>query len=115
MPFATLLGPADGATPGATSKTATDAEAEWAALGAWLDQRLLALLAIYLATETEPAYQPMAVDVDPVCGMRFSTTSAAARREFRGHAYILCSDACEARFTSDPAYYVQRRRETLEA
>ncbi len=44
---------------------------------------------------------------DPVCGMLFEETEAAARIEYRGRTYSFCSDGCKAAFEKDPERYVE--------
>ena len=112
VPLSALLGFEAGDASGGAGSHPGD---EWDAAGAWLEERLLGFLETYLTVETDPRYQQMGTHIDPVCCMRVQGGSAAARREFRGHSYFFCSEACDARFMADPAYYVDRRRESVEA
>ncbi len=46
-------------------------------------------------------------EIDPVCGMSVLPASAAAQAEFLGKAWFFCSKRCHAKFTANPAGYVQ--------
>ena len=46
-------------------------------------------------------------DVDPVCGMVVSTSSAIAAT-FGGKAYHFCSDSCRKTFEASPATYAAK-------
>jgi CBS domain-containing protein/YHS domain-containing protein len=45
---------------------------------------------------------------DPVCGMRVSTTTAAASETYGGHTFYFCSAGCRARFMERPEDYAGR-------
>jgi P-type Cu+ transporter len=45
--------------------------------------------------------------LDPVCGMTVDPARAAARIEHDGTTYFFCSKGCAAKFTADPARYLQ--------
>ena len=92
-----------------------DVRAEWAAVTAWLDEQLLAFVRLYLSVETDAGYQQMATHVDPVCGMRVHAGNTALTRDYLGHRYYLCSEACDGRFMADPGFYVNQRREQVQA
>jgi YHS domain-containing protein len=46
-------------------------------------------------------------DVDPVCGMVVSTSSAITAT-FEGKTYHFCSDSCRKRFAASPATYTAK-------
>jgi Cu+-exporting ATPase len=52
---------------------------------------------------------PMAITTatDPVCGTTVTPDRAAARREFEGKAYYLCSATCTVKFDSHPREYAE--------
>ena len=43
---------------------------------------------------------------DPVCGMTVEPSKAAAKQEFRGTTYYLCSRGCAARFAKEPEKFL---------
>jgi predicted transcriptional regulator/YHS domain-containing protein len=55
-----------------------------------------------------PAQPASAMATDPVCGIRVSTTTAAAREPFEGETYYFCSIGCRDRFKARPEDYVAR-------
>src|SRR5262245_20352047 len=44
---------------------------------------------------------------DPVCQMTVDPSSAAAKRDYRGHTYYFCAPACAEAFDEDPERYVR--------
>jgi YHS domain-containing protein len=44
---------------------------------------------------------------DPVCGMEFEKSKAAATAEYNGETYYFCMTGCKDKFLSDPAKYVK--------
>ena len=48
----------------------------------------------------------MAMEVDPVCGMRIDSEEAAGTIEHGGKTYYFCSQTCYDAFKADPASYV---------
>jgi P-type Cu+ transporter len=48
----------------------------------------------------------MAMEVDPVCGMRIDSEEAAGTIEHEGKTYYFCSQTCYDAFEADPAAYV---------
>ena len=44
---------------------------------------------------------------DPVCRMQVEESKAAARAEYKGKTYDLCSFQCKDKFVSDPKQYVE--------
>jgi adenylate cyclase len=46
---------------------------------------------------------PMAMAIDPVCGMRIDSEDAAAFAAYEGKTYYLCSQACFDAFVADPS------------
>lgn len=45
--------------------------------------------------------------IDPVCGVTVTPDSAAARREFEGTIYYMCSATCTVRFDTRPRRYTE--------
>jgi putative flavoprotein involved in K+ transport len=50
--------------------------------------------------------EQMAMEVDPVCGMRIDSEEAAGTIEHGGKAYYFCSQTCYDGFKADPTSYV---------
>jgi YHS domain-containing protein len=48
---------------------------------------------------------PMAMVIDPVCGMRIDEDDAVGTAEHEGRTYHFCSHACLDAFVADPASY----------
>jgi len=48
----------------------------------------------------------MAMEVDPVCGMRIDSEEAAGTIEHAGTTFYFCSQVCYDAFKADPAAYV---------
>ena len=44
--------------------------------------------------------------MDPVCGMKVSPETAAARHEYQGETYYFCSAGCLRKFETDPEKYL---------
>lgn len=107
--------PLDTAVSAARGTPGDVAVREWDAAVRWLDERLLAFLRTYLDTASDPHYQQMSTHVDPVCGMTIHAGTVATHHTVRGHPYYFCSAACAEQFARDPAYYLERRRERLDA
>lgn len=51
---------------------------------------------------------------DEVCGMTIKKRDAAARVEFEGRLYFLCSERCRVKFEEHPGWYVEVRDEPEE-
>ena len=49
---------------------------------------------------------PMAMVIDPVCGMRIDPDDAVAEVEQGGTTYYFCSEACRNVFAADPDLFV---------
>jgi P-type Cu+ transporter len=45
--------------------------------------------------------------IDPVCGTAVTPDSAAARREFEGTTYYMCSATCTVKFDTHPREYAE--------
>jgi Cu+-exporting ATPase len=56
---------------------------------------------------TERRRQPMAMEVDPVCGMRIDSEEAAGTIDYGGTTYYFCSQTCHDAFKADPTAYVK--------
>ena len=48
----------------------------------------------------------MAAVTDPVCGMEFDQSQAAAQTVHEGVAYSFCSEECRQTFEDDPEAFV---------
>jgi YHS domain-containing protein len=48
---------------------------------------------------------PMAMVVDPVCGMRIESEEAAGTMDYEGKTYYFCSQTCHDAFVADPSSY----------
>lgn len=53
----------------------------------------------------EPRSDEKALVTDPVCGMKVDPATAAARREYDGTTFWLCSTGCADAFDADPHRY----------
>jgi Cu+-exporting ATPase len=49
----------------------------------------------------------MAMEVDPVCGMRIDSEEAAGMTDYGGTTYYFCSQTCHDAFAADPTAYVK--------
>ena len=49
----------------------------------------------------------MAIEVDPVCGMRIDSEEAAGMIDYDGKTYYFCSQTCHDAFEADPTAYVK--------
>jgi Cu+-exporting ATPase len=49
----------------------------------------------------------MAMEVDPVCGMRIDSEEAAGMMDYGGKRYYFCSQTCHDAFEADPIAYVK--------
>jgi YHS domain-containing protein len=47
----------------------------------------------------------MAMEVDPVCGMRIESEEAAGTADHEGKTYYFCSQTCRDAFAADPSAY----------
>lgn len=81
----------------------------------WLDERLLGFVRTYLRLEFDPNYQRENQVIDPVCGMRVSAPVCVYRRRHGHREYAFCSEACAAKFTADPEFYIRNRPQPLDA
>jgi YHS domain-containing protein len=78
------------------------------AVAGFIEDRILRFVADYLRVlDPESFYQKNLLVTDPVCGMTFRRTEAAAMEEFEGRMYHLCTPRCRERFVADPTHYVQ--------
>jgi Cu+-exporting ATPase len=49
---------------------------------------------------------PMAIEIDPVCGMQVDTATSLLSFEYRGTTYWFCSKGCLLEFQEDPERYL---------
>jgi len=47
-------------------------------------------------------------EVDPVCKMRVTLETAAAKYDYEGTTYYFCNSGCKEKFAADPARYLSR-------
>lgn len=45
--------------------------------------------------------------IDPVCGDQVTPDSAAARREYEGTTFYMCSATCTVKFDENPREYAE--------
>jgi YHS domain-containing protein len=45
--------------------------------------------------------------IDPVCGMKVTPDSAAAKDRFEGETFYFCSDDCKRKFEMQPDEYAK--------
>ena len=50
----------------------------------------------------------MAMQTDPVCGMRVDDQKATAKSQFQGSNYYFCSDDCKRKFDQQPQQYAAK-------
>jgi YHS domain-containing protein len=87
----------------ATSLVAPD----WAALGTFLDERVVRFLSDYLRVhEPDSPYLRIERVTDPVCGMTMPRSEAAGCTEHKEHTYYFCIEACRDLFLKDPDRYL---------
>ena len=65
---------------------------------------------VSLVTIGAPAH-PVAVAIDPVCGMRVDPARAAAKFEYRGSTYYFCNPRCADKFRAEPEHYLDSSTE----
>ena len=53
--------------------------------------------------------------IDPVCGMKVDPARAAAQASFAGIDYFFCSKRCHAKFTADPAAFLNKVKPVAKA
>jgi YHS domain-containing protein len=53
----------------------------------------------------------MAMQTDPVCGMKVDDQKAAAKSQYKGTTYIFCSDECKRKFEQQPEQFVGKTRQ----
>jgi YHS domain-containing protein len=71
---------------------------------------LAELVALKAAGKLRPrvAARPLALAVDPVCGMEVDLGTARHRGEHDGRAYAFCAAGCQRAFEADPTKYLAR-------
>jgi len=50
--------------------------------------------------------RPMAIEIDPVCGMEVDSTTSLLSYEYEGRTYWFCGKGCLLDFTDDPDTYL---------
>lgn len=57
----------------------------------------------------------MAQVTDPVCGMQFDSSQAAAQTIYQDQAYFFCSEDCRRTFEENPKEFVGQSGQAREA
>ncbi|MCI0335999.1 MAG: YHS domain-containing protein [Acidobacteria bacterium] len=47
----------------------------------------------------------MAMQTDPVCGMRVDDQKVGSKSQYQGTTYFFCSDECKRKFEQQPELY----------
>jgi Cu+-exporting ATPase len=55
----------------------------------------------------EAAMTISTANIDPVCGDPVTPDSAAARREYEGETFYMCSATCAVKFDENPQQYAE--------
>jgi len=73
-----------------------------AAIGLWVEAKIVECVDTYLRLETHPLYQKENMVIDPVCGMRISSVTAKSKIE-RPHrrSIYFCSETCKKAFLKE--------------
>src|SRR5262249_38002344 len=58
------------------------------------------------AADIAPAVQPVAEDIDPVCGMTVAVATARHTGEWNGRTWYFCNARCKEAFLAGPHRYV---------
>jgi YHS domain-containing protein len=74
--------------------------------GPWVEQRLLDFLRDYLRLDRGDESLDVDLVLDPVCGMRFPRSAAAAEECYRGHPYFFCTAECHEQFAQEPGRFI---------
>jgi YHS domain-containing protein len=77
------------------STFALDAKEE---IGAWVEDRLLEFIEVYLPLQVHPLYQKDSLVTDPICDMTFPIDQAAGTLSWQGHSLYFCSNICKEAF-----------------
>jgi len=78
-------------------------------IGSWVEHKIICFVSTYLQylrlerASHSPRHSPV---TDPVCGMRFGKSSAAAGEDYCGHRYYFCSKECQAKFSDAPGQFI---------
>jgi YHS domain-containing protein len=51
----------------------------------------------------------MAMQTDPVCGMKVDDQLADSKSQYQGKTYYFCSDECKRKFDQKPESYVGKK------
>ncbi len=82
--------------------------ADSARLEGFLDEGIVRFVSDYLRVRDPGSiYQRDNLVTDPVCGMRFRRTDAAASIEYQGSRYYFCVESCLERFAAEPRRYTR--------
>jgi YHS domain-containing protein len=75
-------------------------------LTAWVEERLVGFVDVYLRLEELEPYQRDNLVKDPVCGMVIQKPLASDHVEYQGQTYYFCVEECRKKFADDPARYL---------
>lgn len=75
----------------------------------FVEDEVLAALAVYRRLRTDPRYRQEVTVIDPVCAMEVHPLDAPASYESEAGHYFFCSTACEVAFKRSPGRYVPTR------
>jgi Cu+-exporting ATPase len=55
----------------------------------------------------------MAMNVDPVCGMKIESSQAEAQSKYQGEDFYFCSVECKKLFDANPETYLKERQAVI--
>jgi YHS domain-containing protein len=76
-------------------------------LAAWIEERIVAFVDVYLRLESAGPYQEDNEVTDPVCGMRLNKLYAAAQAEHQRMTFFFCVEDCRQKFLLEPDRYLK--------
>jgi YHS domain-containing protein len=78
-----------------------------AKVAAWIAERVLAFVDVYLRLESAEPYQEDNEVTDPVCGMRLNKLHAAAQAAHERMTFYFCVEDCRRKFVQEPERYLK--------
>jgi YHS domain-containing protein len=51
----------------------------------------------------------MAIQTDPVCGMKVDDQLSGSKTQYQGSTYFFCSDECKKKFEQKPELYLSKK------
>lgn len=73
----------------------------------WVEERVFEFLDCYLQLDRGAPDLEEDMATDPVCGMRIGRSAAVGSADYRGRAYLFCSQDCLDKFRGEPTRFVQ--------